>query len=134
MGMVERDGILRAGPIVDTTRATLEPIVLGHVQRGSIVSTDEGYGYTRLSKAPYHHGTVNHSAKEYARGIHHVNTLEGHWSQLKRSIRGTHVHVSPKHLWKYVAEFSYRRNFRDSHSGMFNRLVASFSLPRLAAD
>jgi transposase len=73
-----------------------------------------------------------HSAKEYVRGETHTNTLEGHWSQLKRSIKGTHVHVSQKHLWKYVAEFSYCRNFRDSHEGMFNRLVASFSQPRLA--
>ena len=27
------------------------------------------------------------------------------WSLLKRSIRGTHVHVSPKHLTKYLGEF-----------------------------
>jgi transposase len=74
---------------------------------------------------------VAHGADEWVKGIHHTNTIEGHWSQLKRSIRGTHIHVSPKHLWKYVSEFSYRRNFRDSHQGMFNRLVASFALPRL---
>jgi len=134
LGMVERDGFLRAGPIDDTTMHVLEPLVLTNVQRGSVVSTDEWRGYNNLSKAPYRHGTVNHSAKEYVRGIHHVNSLEGHWAQLKRSIRGTHVHVSAKHLWKYVSEFSYRRNFRASHHGMFNRLVASFSLPRLAEN
>lgn len=50
---------------------------------------------------------------------------------MKRSIRGTHVHVSQKHLWKYVSEFSYRRNFRFSHGAMFNRLVAAFVMPRL---
>jgi len=66
------------------------------------------------------------------RGDVHTNTIEGHWSQLKRSIHGTHVHVSGKHLWKYVSEFSYRRNFRHCHSTMFNRLILAFSLPRLA--
>ena len=100
-------------------------------------------GATAGNTDDYDHETVNHSQGEYVRypnlveflagkeTITHVNTLEGHWSQLKRSIHGTHVHVSGKHLWKYVSEFSYRRNFRHSHVEMFNRLVASFSLPRL---
>jgi hypothetical protein len=131
LGILERDGIVRAGPIEDTTMRALERAVLTNVQRGSTVSTDEWSGYNELSKAPYIHGRVNHSIKEYVRGVHHVNTLEGHWSLLKRAIRGTHTHVSPKHLWKYVSEFSYRRNMRQSHRAMFDRLVASFSLPRL---
>jgi hypothetical protein len=37
-----------------------------------------------------------------------VNTIEGYWSRLKNSIRGTHVHVSGKHLQKYAGEFEYR--------------------------
>jgi predicted RNA-binding Zn-ribbon protein involved in translation (DUF1610 family)/transposase-like protein len=132
MGMVERDGILRAGPVPDATQFTLEPIVLENVAKGSTLSTDELLSYGDLKNSGYAHGTVVHSAKEYVRGIHHVNTLEGHWSLFKRAVRGTHTHISAKHMWKYVSEFSYRRNFRDSHAGMFNRLVASFSLPRLA--
>ena len=131
LGMLQRDGTLRAGPVPDVRQTTLEPIVLNNVQRGSIVSTDEGNAYADLKNAPYDHGTVNHAADEFARGIHHVNSLEGHWARLKSSIRGTHVHVSAKHLWKYVSEFSYRRNMRHSHEAMFNRLVAAFSLPRL---
>lgn len=42
-----------------------------------------------------------------------------------------HVHVSTKHAWKYIAEFSYRRNMRHSHWSMFNLLVQAFALPRL---
>jgi hypothetical protein len=37
----------------------------------------------------YDHGTVNHSEKEYVRGIHHVNGLESHWSLFKRAVKGT---------------------------------------------
>jgi transposase-like protein len=132
MGLVERDGKVRAGPIDDVTTATLKPLVIGNVEPGTVVSTDEWDGYNELTKEGYRHGSVKHSAKEYVNGIHHTNTIEGHWSLLKRAIRGTHVSVSSKHLWKYVAEFSYRRNFRSSHHAMFNRLVVSFSLPRLA--
>lgn len=56
---------------------------------------------------------------------------ESHWGHFKRSIAGTHVTVSQKHLWKYIAEFTYRRNYRLSHTEMFTRLVAAFALPRL---
>jgi transposase len=131
MGIVERGGRLRAGPIPDAKNTTLEPIVLANVEIGSRVSTDENRGYRWLSESGYRHETVTHSAGEYVRGDTHTNTLEGHWSLFQRAVRGTHVSISSKHLWKYVAEFSYRRNFRHSHEMMFTRLVASFSQPRL---
>ena len=131
MGIVERGGALRAGPIDDVTMATLETHVLHHVERGATISTDERRGYNRLAAFGYDHGRVDHSAEEWVQGIHHTNTLEGHWSLLKRAIKGTHTHVSAKHLWKYVAEFSYRHNNRGSHRAMFNRLVDAFSMPRL---
>ena len=51
---------------------------------GSTISTDEHRSYQGLKHA-YDHGAVNHSAKEYVRGIHHVNSLESHWSLLKRA-------------------------------------------------
>lgn len=131
MGIVERGGNIIAGPVPDSTQATLAPIVHGFVARDSIVSTDEAQAYSELHRTFREHGAVNHKAKEYVRGIHHTNTLEGHWSLLKRAIHGTHTSVSAKHLWKYVSEFSYRRNTRGNPSLMFNRLVVSLSLPRL---
>jgi transposase-like protein/predicted RNA-binding Zn-ribbon protein involved in translation (DUF1610 family) len=127
-GMLERDGKLRTGPVPDATQFTLEPIILENVTWGSTISSDGHSAYKQLS-ATYVHGVVDHSAEEYVRGIHHTNSIEGHWSHFKRAIAGTHIHVSAKHLWKYAAEFNYRRNFRASHTMMFNRLVASFSLP-----
>ena len=133
MGIVERDGRIRAAPIPDVTAITLENVIIDHVETGATISTDERRGYNGLHHLDYTHGRVDHSAKEYVRGIHHTNSLEGHWSLLKRAISGTHTHVSSKHLWKYVAEFSYRRNFRHSHRAMFDHLVGAFSLPRLPA-
>jgi transposase len=53
------------------------------------------------------------------RDIHRVNALESHWSPFKRAVKGTHVHISAKHSWKYISEFSYRRNMRHSHWAMF---------------
>ena len=40
--------------------------------------------------------------------------------------RGTHVHVSGKHLQKYVKEFEYRYNMRQNPGRMFDRLLAAF--------
>lgn len=131
MGIVERGGRIMAGPIPDVYMNTLDPIVRENVIIGSKISTDEHRSYIRLGNA-YDHQTVKHTKKEYVRGDVHTNTLEGHWSHFKRAVLGTHVHISSKHMWKYVSEFSYRRNYRQSHCLMFSRLVEAFSLPRLA--
>jgi transposase len=132
-GVVERDGgKVRTGPIPDVTNYTIEPIIEENVRLGSTISTDEAPVYNHLLMAGFHHGRVNHSDNEDVKGIHHTNTIEGHWSHFKRSVAGTHIHISAKHMWKYASEFSYRYNFRFSHTTMFNRLVAAFALPRLA--
>jgi len=72
-------------------------------------------------------------SKEYVRDIYHVNTLEGHWWSLvalQRAIKGTHC-TSAQSARKYVAEFSFRRNMRYTHSCMFNLLTAAISQLRL---
>jgi predicted RNA-binding Zn-ribbon protein involved in translation (DUF1610 family)/transposase-like protein len=130
MGIVERDGMLRTGPVPDDTTFTLEPIVLENVVPNTTVTTDGHTSYQNLGLT-YDHFAVKHSEHEYVVGDRHTNTIEGHWSHFKRAIKGTHVHISSKHLWKYCAEFNYRRNFRQSHTLMFDRLVSAFALPRL---
>jgi len=132
IGIVERnDGKLRAGVIPDATSATLAKVISDNIAPGSIISTDEYSGYAMLHTSPYTHGTVHHKNEVWVNGIHHTNTLEGHWSHFKKAIASTHIHVSAKHLWKYVAEFSYRRNMRHSHATMFDHLLVSVSRPRL---
>ena len=91
----------------------LERTIARNVAPGSTISTDEWRAYGMLAHSPYTHGAVNHKAERMCAERHnhvHTNSIEGHWSQLKRAIRGTHIHVSAKHLWKYVSEFTYRRN------------------------
>lgn len=38
--------------------------------------------------------------------------MEGYFSQLKRSLDGTHHHVSFEHLDRYLAEFDFRYSTR----------------------
>jgi len=62
------------------------------------------------------HETVNHHAKRYrtATGAT-TNLAEGFFSQLKRSLDGTHHHVSQEHLHRYLAEFDFRYSTRKVH-------------------
>jgi len=48
-------------------------------------------------------------------------------SRLKTWIRGTHTHVSRKHLNQYLSEFSYRfnRRFKGRRETIFDRLVST---------
>ena len=126
MGILERGGEIFTKVVPNASGKSLIPHITENVPVGTHVSTDEWAPYRVLSGLGYRHNTVEHKAKEYARGITHVNSLEGFWAQLKRSIGGTHVHVSQKHLPAYLAEFEYRFNMRHYPEWMFDRLLASF--------
>lgn len=119
IGVLERGGSIIAKTASDTSARTIIPNIEKHVLPQSTVMTDEYKPYYRLRHADFKHEIVNHAAKEYVRGMCHTNSIEGFWSQLKRSINGTFHHVSRKHLQKYVNEFSYRYNRRKSEMPMF---------------
>ncbi|MDP3722783.1 MAG: IS1595 family transposase [Candidatus Omnitrophota bacterium] len=125
-GMLQRKGDIMTRVVPDATRNTLHGIIEQHVAKQSTISTDELTSYKTLDAKGYAHGTVEHGTKEYVRGIHHVNSVEGFWSQIKRSIKGTHIHVSKQHLAKYLGEFEFRYNLRATPSLMFDRLVMGF--------
>ena len=124
-GMVEREGLIQTHVIKKRTRKAIQKHIKKVVQ-GSFVSTDEAPIYKYLTKAGYLHGTVCHQDGEYVKGFLHTNTIEGFWSRLKNSIRGTHIHVSPKWLPNYLGEFEYRYNMRKSPKWMFERLLGAF--------
>lgn len=112
IGAVERQGGARA-EVVDGANATTALKFLGdNVKTTSHLMTDESRIYKR-ARDNFRHDTVVHSMKEYVRGDVHTNSIEGFWSQLKRSIKGTYHCVSPKYLQNYVDEFVFRYNYRD---------------------
>ncbi len=125
-GIVERGGDVQTYVIEKRSRKSVQPYIERHVTKDATISTDEAHCYRFLKKAGYNHGHVCHEAEEWVRGIHHTNSIEGFWSRLKNSIKGTHVHVSKKHLPKYLGEFEYRYNMRANPSLMFDRLLKAF--------
>ncbi len=107
-------------------KVTLMPIIEEKIKKGSTISSNMLAAYQSLNKRGYNHGTVDHGAEQWVNGIHYTNTIEGFWSHLKRSILGTHIHVSNKHLSKYLGEFECRYNMRSNPFLMFGRLLVSF--------
>jgi hypothetical protein len=75
---------------------------------GSHLETDSLKSYKGLGRRFLSHQTVDHTCGEYVRGTVSTNMAERYFSQLKRSLDGTHHHVSREHLDRYLAEFDYR--------------------------
>jgi transposase-like protein len=124
VGMVERKGNITAQTTKDTTRSTLSYLISKNITAGSSIITDEYKSYKKVSMLGYKHGTINHAKKQYVKGQLHTNTIEGFWSQLKRSINGTYHAVSPKYLQTYVNELAYRYNQRNASEPLFSLLIS----------
>ena len=120
MGMVERGGKVKAKVVPDVKARTLVPEIQSSVPVGTAVLTDDLPSYRRLSSLGYLHDVVPHSKGIYVVGKDiHTNSIEGFWSQLKRSIDGSYHHVTTHHLQKYVDEYSFRYSHRNDEQNMF---------------
>ncbi|WP_397506129.1 IS1595 family transposase [Qipengyuania sp. R86523] len=129
LGMRQRDGDIVTRVVANRRSGTLLPHIHAFVKPHSEVYTDEliAYGGLRALNG-YWHKTVNHSKGEYVcrNSGATVNGIEGFWAQLKRSINGTHIHVSQKHLPKYLGEFEFRHNRRNRPEMMLSELMTAF--------
>jgi len=115
--LVERGGEARSRVLQAVTGDTLGEALREQVEPSATLMTDELKAYRTLGREFAAHELVNHSAGEYARGAAHINTAEGFFSQLKRSIDGTHHHVSAWHLHRYLSEFDFRYSTRKMKDG-----------------
>lgn len=64
----------------------------------TVLHTDKSASYNVVARELAAHFAVDHKAGEYVRGDVSTNKAENFFSQLKRSIDGTHHHVSVEHL------------------------------------
>lgn len=119
VGIVQRGNEVRAYVVPNTKSTTVMPLIDKNVKKFTTVMTDDYGVYNRLSLKGYMHDFVNHGTEEWVRGTVHTNTIEGFWSQLKRSINGTYHAVSSKYLQRYIDEFSFRYNRRQLEKPIF---------------
>lgn len=97
-------------PMDTVTKTEAQAFVRKYILKGVELHTDETPLYAGLAP-DYVHKVVNHAEAYVQNGVH-TNGLENYWSLLKRTIKGTHVHVASWHLFRYLDDQNYRFNER----------------------
>jgi transposase-like protein len=105
---------VRATAITKGQLKNIARIITRNIWPGSTLMTDDWNGYVGIDKM-YDRHFIAHSKWVYADGDITTNRIENFWSHLKRGLHGTYIHVTPKHLDRYVQEFTYRFNNRDAN-------------------
>jgi transposase-like protein len=130
-------------------RSTVVPWVdsksLGDVLRANVdmatavLHTDSHRGYIPVGRTMAGHYAVDHKAGIYATDkTNGTNLCENYFAQLKRGLKGTHIHVDPKHLHRYLNEFDYRYstfelNDTERMADLGTRLVGRLSYAKVKA-
>ncbi len=122
-GVVERGGRIRAKVLSKARSAIILPLLAGFAAHGSMLATDESGLYNKAEAMGYIHERVKHSAGQFVKGQVHTQTIDGFWSQFKRSVNGTYHQVSPKHLQTYLDEFCFRYSHRDDEAPLMETLL-----------
>lgn len=125
VGLVQRGGKLTAVVTKDTSPKSIKPLVREFVSQGAVLVSDDWKAYKGLDKE-YKHHIIKHSDGYRASedSTIHTGNIEGAWKIMKNSLRDMYNSVSRKHLQKYVDEFVYRYNLRQTpDSDKFNYLL-----------
>lgn len=122
VGIVQRNGQLRAAHLPSATKGHVQKLVKENVSPTARFMTDGSRLYKGLGKAHggayTNHRVVKHNQGEYVvDGDVHTNSIESVWALFKRQVNGTHHWVSKKHLQAYVNEMTWRFNRRDQEEG-----------------
>jgi transposase-like protein len=126
IGFVERSSgagpsKVRALALDKSSGKEVRRVVRANVSKDAFLFTDTASTYKALDNLFFRY-QVNHSQGEYVRGDIHTNSIEGFWSLFKRGIVGQYHQITIKHVERYLAEFSFRFNNRDS-ANLFGQTV-----------
>ncbi|HEY1867177.1 MAG TPA: IS1595 family transposase [Candidatus Cybelea sp.] len=121
MGIVQRNtpegkGKARAFVVPFVESPFLKRAIQKRVRADAELHTDAATWYKSLSR-DFKHSVINHHIHEYVMGNVHTNSVEGFFSVLKRTLKGTYVAPRPKHLQRYVEEQVFRFNAREWKDG-----------------
>lgn len=135
LSLVDREtGEVRSAVVRDVTGATLRKYIADQVvMANTVLHTDAAMAYRPIGAEFLDHAWVDHSSHEYVRGNVTSNQAENFFSQLKRSLDGTHHAVSVEHLPRYLAEFDFRYSTRKVTDGQrMTRLMGQTGDRRLS--
>lgn len=123
VSLVERDGRARSQVVEMVNGKEITKILRAHVASDAHLNTDESPLYKKVGKEFASHDVVNHSREEYgytdimSGRLATTNAVEGFFGNSKRSLDGTHHHISKQHTGLYFAELDYKYNTRKSTDG-----------------
>lgn len=122
-GILERDGRVRAIPMVKPTGQKVRDAMRQHIDMDHAhLMSDESKLYAQ-TYGLMPHDVIRHKS-EYVRGEIHTQGIESFWSMLKRGLIGVYHHVDAGYLSLYVDEFAFRHNTRkDSDAERFRALL-----------
>lgn len=122
VSLIERGGRVRSQVVDSVSGKEITKILKKHIAASAHLNTDESPIYTAVGKSFASHNTVNHRAEEYARKdksgrLATTNAAEGFFGNSKRSVDGTHHHISRQHTDLYFAELDHKYNTRKVTDG-----------------
>jgi len=118
VALVERGGEARAVAMTEkrVTSKNVREVLVKHADAKSRLQTDESVLYPSIAPAFASHETVNHAAKQYARGkgadLVTTNSVEGFFGVFKRDFTGISQHCGEQHFQRYLDEYTFRYNHR----------------------
>ena len=133
-GLLERGGRVRTCAVQHVNKPTLYTLIRENVASGTPVHSDEHSLDTKLPEEGYPYQSVLHKAYEWKRGEVSTNGIEGHWSRVKRTVRGAYVSVSPQWLQFYLNESSFQHNRRQQSYLIVEDLLARLMHPLPASS
>jgi len=117
VALLERNGRVRSSVMPRVNGRNLKAVMEKNITPKSTIMTDQYPAYRKAARRFAKHETVNHSAREYVRGLAHTNGVESNFSLLKRGVIGTFHSLSAHRLPLYLAEFDHRHNTRHMTDG-----------------
>ncbi|KKN79962.1 hypothetical protein LCGC14_0334700 [marine sediment metagenome] len=123
VSMVQRGGRVYSEVMPKVNGREVDFLLKQRVAPEAHLNTDESKLYSRASRRFASHDTVNHGSEEWSRHdaktgrVATTNTVEGFFGNVKRSLDGTHHHVSGKYLGLYLAEQDHKYNTRKVTDG-----------------
>lgn len=116
--LIDQDtGQARSRVLPRVTAATLRKAIAEQADLpATTLYTDGSSSYFEVGREVAAHHSVDHNADEYVRyevgKVITSNACESFFAQLRRSLDGTHHHVSREHLPRYLSEFDFRHTTR----------------------
>lgn len=112
-GIYERNGKVYTEIIPNCKKTSIQAIIRGKVELAATIHTDGFRSYDGIVHMGYRrHYRIRHDRDEFARGIAHINGIEGFWGMAKtRLVKFKGMRRSTFYL--HLKECEFRFNHRD---------------------